>query len=132
MIRQNLSRDEVLTVLRETKNKLKTARRFAISKETLDQRLREWGEFTHFRREKQIPTGVPIFAVGDRVIWRPSYSRPGFHGLPQGLAPWSCVVIRGPSASGYYTVRYDGPERAIRALRRTHEILGARLTKETP
>lgn len=103
MTHQHLDRETVLAKLFELKNRVETARFFAISKESLNRRLKEWGIETDFR--PRASTTNETFQAGDLVIWEPKKARQGFFGHPLGKAPIECVIISGPSKDNVYYVK---------------------------
>ncbi len=127
-----LDKELVLKTLGEIRNKEKAAQVLMISKKTLNSRLKEWGvhdEYTQTRKPDRPP--FPIYAIGERVIWKPLKARENFFGFTEAHEPWPCIIVRGPSPTGIYAIRYDGENRTRRAARKIHTVVGARLFKET-
>lgn len=125
MTHQELDRDQVVAKLFELKSRHKTAQHFAISKETLNRRLKEWGVETDFR-----PRAVPNFAtfsVGEPVIWEPRTARQGFFGHPLGKAAVDCIVTSGPSKSNTYYVETIKP--VFGKTKTKHAVIGHALRK---
>jgi len=115
MTPRNLDKAQVLAHLAQSKNKLKTAQHFMISRDTLDHRLKGWGEFENYRfyggrpkAQSLVNENCPIFRKGERVIWTPAHARRGFFGRPEAYAPVKCEVLSGPSNGDLYTVRPIG------------------------
>lgn len=125
MTHQNLDRETVIAKLFELKNRAETARFFAISKESLNRRLKEWGIETDFR-----PRAVPnfeTFSPGDHVIWEPRTARQGFFGHPLGKAAVDCIVTSGPAKGNLYTVETIKP--VFGKHKSKHSVIGHALKK---
>ena len=127
----NLNRDEVITYLRETKNKQHTALKFRMSHRTLNNRLKEWGVFEEFHPiSRPAKSDAVYFEPGEIVIWKPYACRGGFYGRPEGSAPWLCEIVSGPSKSGSYRLLYVGQNKVIRSVHKIYTVFGAWLFKK--
>ena len=128
MTHQILHRDRVVAKLFELKNRAETARYFAVSKETLNRRLKEWGVETSFKPKATQST--EILSAGDLVIWEPKKAREGFFGHQLGKAPIECVVISGPSKDDTYRIKTISLH--LKSKDHLHEVRGSSLRKINP
>lgn len=124
-----LDRDQVVAKLFELKNRYNTAQHFAVSKETLNRRLKEWGVETDFRVEyrNRVSKHNEVFKPGDIVVWAPRHARQGFFGHPLGKAEVECMVVKGPSKANHYTVETLNP--VFAKTKTKHAVIGHSLRK---
>lgn len=121
----SLERESTVAKLFELKNRRKTAQHFAVSMETLNRRLKEWGVKTDFRPRAVV--NVDVFQAGEEVVWEPRTARQGFYGHPLGKAPVECVVLSGPSKTDVYYV--ETVKAVFGKLRTKHAVLGHSLRR---
>ncbi len=123
----SLERETTVAKLFELKNRRKTAQHFAVSMETLNRRLKEWGVKTDFRPRAVVR--MDVFSIGEKVVWEPRTARQGFFGHPLGKKPVECVVVSGPSKTSVYYVETSKP--VFSKVRTKHAVIGHALRRGT-
>jgi hypothetical protein len=130
-MRKQLDREIVIKRLHETRSKLRTAETFQISKEVLREHLDKWGVVIDFREALPFShSSLPLFSVGQVVIWQPLKARQRCYGHDIAWAPVAAKIIRGRDKGGHYYIEITD-KMARRMLVKSHYTVHENALKQS-